>query len=70
MYEPLPIEIAMWARYAKFQPQLDDVGVRLPNCTRTHFEIDADTGEFVERDRTGAVVDSGVIERGDEREAA
>ncbi len=60
--EPLAIEIAMWARYAKFAPVQEPVGFRLGNLTRTYLEYDAN-GNFIERDpATGCIVDAGVIE--------
>lgn len=73
MYEPLAIEIAMWARYAKFAPVQEAPGFRLGNLTRTYLEYDS-IGNFVERDPvSGVIVDAGVIETlvpGDVRDAA
>lgn len=61
MYDPLPIEREMWARYAKFQPTLDH-RYHLPNCTRAYLEYTSD-GQFVERDPlTGEIVDAGMID--------
>ena len=62
-HNPLPIEIASWARMAKFQPVPHPKGDNLPNATRVHLEYDGETLEYVERDRaTGEIVDVGVIE--------
>ena len=73
MHDPLPIEIANWAKYAKFLPVAES-GYRLPNRTRMLLEYD-ESGEFIERDRaTGAIIDAGVLEgiarRKDVQEAA
>lgn len=62
MHDPLPIELAMWAKYEKFQPRAEPIGFRLGNLTRTYLEYDS-TGSFIERDpATGFIVDGGVIE--------
>ena len=59
---PLPIERAMWAKYAKFAPVQEPIGFRLGNLTRTYLEYDS-IGNFVERDPvSGVIVDAGVIE--------
>ena len=59
---PLPIELEMWAKYAKFAPVQEPIGFRLGNLTRTFLEYDS-IGNFVERDpATGVIVDAGVIE--------
>lgn len=61
MYEPLPIEREMWARYGKFQPCADET-YRLPNRTRILLEYN-EHGEFIERDPvSGAIIDVGVLE--------
>lgn len=69
----LPIERAMWAKYAKFAPVQEPIGFRLGNLTRTYLEYDS-SGSFIERDpASGVIVDAGVIETlapGDARDAA
>lgn len=72
MYDPLPIELAMHAQYAKFMPQLPPTSSWLPNCTRAYLEYDGLTGDYVERDpATGEIVGSGVLDdREIKREAA
>lgn len=71
--DTLPIERAMWARYAKFAPVQEPIGFRLGNLTRMALEYDS-VGNFVERDpASGVIVDAGVIETlapGDVRDAA
>lgn len=61
MYEPLPIERAMWDRYGKFQP-VPDENYRLPNRTRILLEYN-EHGEFIERDPvSGTIIDVGVLD--------
>lgn len=71
IYDPLPIELAMWARYVKFQPAAEPDGFCVGNCTRTYLEYDGVTGDYVDRDPvTGEIVDAGQLWGEDRQEAA